>query len=350
MKKWIWIALALPVILTGCDLFHRDFSPASDDPSKGSLVMILDGGTLPTKTIAPALGMDVAEYRLRFYLKSGVVYNFQFQAQAGINGLYTKPQMETGDWQAEITAYNSDLPTPTLIGAYLGSSTARFSFSIAGGSMTTQSVAVIPLIGSGSGSINLTVQWLDTVGVAEGLTATLGGSPITFVETSLPAATTRVFNYAAGSRAAGYHILTLRLLDGGTLIWGWMEAVRILADQPTAGTFDLTGSLAGAGGLTLNLSMENPVAVLFNRSDGFIVTKGSTTLVDVVATATPAAPVGSPYTYSWYLDGVQVPGATDATFDINPADPTLTLGNHNLSVLVDSGVPYSSKTVSFVVQ
>jgi len=103
--------------------------------------------------------------------------------------------------------------------------------------------------------------------------------------------------------------------------------------------------LDGAGAISLGLDpLDNPIDITFNQIDGFSV---SASVVAVIATADPA---GS-YTYQWYLDGaLKSDGSDDDTFYIDPTDPDYTEGNHNLSVLVDSGTPLSSETIGFVVQ
>lgn len=351
MKKWIWMALALPLIFAGCNLFNRDFSQTSGDSDKGVLVLILDGGTIPTKTLAPSLDMDVARYDLEFFLSDGApipTYDWQFTEQLVSKVVYSTSRMKAGLWRVKITAWNAG---GLVIGAYLGSVDARLDFEIKGGEETILTdVPVVELAGDGNGDLSLTVQWLNAVGMNEGLTATLGGSSITFGETSDPEDVTRIFTYTEDEHAAGYRVLTLQLFDGSTLLWGWMESVRIIADQVTSHTFDLTSGLDGAGAISLGLDpLDNPVDITFNLSEGFSITQGDTTLVPVIATADPAD--SGSYSYQWYLDGaLKSDGTDDAIFYINPADlVAYTEGNHNLSVLVDSGTPLSSETIGFVV-
>ncbi len=162
MKKFIWLGLILFVAFIGCNLVDRDFSLAEDDfidPNKGSLVLILDGGAIPTKTIAPTLSMDVTSYELIFRGPDVTVGDTSgsFTTTIGSVGLYSKSNLTPGtDWRVAANAYNADNPTPTLIGAIGGVEGTEDTFTIAAGE-TKDIVITVQPITSTTGTLDLTV-------------------------------------------------------------------------------------------------------------------------------------------------------------------------------------------------
>jgi hypothetical protein len=247
---------------------------------------------------------------------------------------------------------NTDSPA-VLIGDYHsepGATPTLHPFTITAGAQTAFSLDVEPL--TGSGTFRLYVSWPDGAGIAETLTAQLDGTILVNADPGSDA-TTRVVD-SSTSQTAGYHTLTLRLEDGGVLLWGWMEAVRILSGVPTDTTDPVNSdkfvlSLAGAGELDVTLNQpvfQNPIVVGISPS-GFQVTQN-----DPAGQTITATPLDASYTYAWYIDGNLVQAASTGvnTYSLVPANftPALSVGSHNLSALVNSGA-LSSATVSFTV-
>jgi hypothetical protein len=265
MKKWFGIVLALPLILAGCNMFNRDFSgpPEGPDPTKGSLILLLDGATLPTQTIAPTtVDMQVYRYHLIFFFAGTEEFNTDIYA--GDNFLFYSPQMVPGSWKVRATAHNE---AGALIGAYGGSDTDEFDLLISKGP-NIYSLPVIPL--DGTGGLDLTVVWPNITGGPDTLEATLGTSDLSpnFVLT-ITGDNKRSYRYndsypsypitVGAGHTTGYQILVLKIRNGATLAWGWMEAVRFLKDQNTVGSFEVL-SFGDTG--TLNLTLTgNPVII-----------------------------------------------------------------------------------------
>jgi len=345
MKKWIWIALLSVVILAGCDLFTRDFYLAEADFP--GLMLSINGGNLPTKTIAPTLSMNVSTYQLTF---TGPTTADNFTITVSNAGLFNRTGLKPGSWTVAASAFNADTPTPTLIGAIGGVAGTTQAFTVAAGSSTNVTVSVVPLTGTGKGDLRIFVSWPDDVGPGtETLTGSLTPGPGNISFQTTPGTTVTALYNANPQLNAGYYLMALQLRDsGGVLLWGWIEAVRILADKTTdTGTNFALTTLTGAGGVSLVATgnMQNPITITFTQSTITDLKLGVNGL-SVAATMTPA---GS-YTYQWYLDGTAVSdGNSDATFTLAQSSPLITLGRHNLSLVVTSGSILSSNTIPFTV-
>jgi hypothetical protein len=343
MKKWIGIALLSVVILAGCDLFTRDFYLAEADFP--GLVLRINSEELPAKTIVPNFDMNVATYQLAF---TGPTTADNFSTTISNAGVFNRTGLKPGSWSVVVGAYNADA-TPTLIGAKNGVAGTAETFTITAGASANVSVNVIPLIGTGKGDLRIFVSWPDNVGPGtETLTGSLTPGPGNISFQTTPGTTVTALYNANPQLNAGYYIMVLQLKDtGNVLLWGWMETVRILAGKTTdTGTkFELT-TLTGAGGVSLVAtgSMQNPVDIAFTPTPIPDLTK-NTSALNVSASMTPAGI----YTYQWYLDGTAVSGATSATISLPASSPLLTLGRHNLSLLVTSGSILSSNTIPFTV-
>jgi hypothetical protein len=352
MKKWIGIALLAVVILAGCDLFNRDFYLAEADFP--GLVLRVIGDELPAKTIVPNFDMNVANYQLVF---TGPTTADGFSTTINSAGAFNRTGLKPGSWSVVVGAYNLDAP-PTLIGAKNGVAGTAETFTITSGASTNVNINVIPLIGTGKGDLRIFVSWPDNVGPGiETLTGNLTPNPpgpgnISF-QTTLGTTVSALYN-ANPQLNAGYYIMVLQLRDSGSvLLWGWMESVRILAGKTTdTGTSFALTALTGAGGVSLvaAASMQNPVTITFTPAtitpDLKFGPAPTGTGLSVSASMTP--PSGS-YTYQWYLDGSPVSGATGTSFALPAGDSLLTLGRHNLSLLVTSGSILSSNTIPFTV-
>ncbi len=361
MKKFIWIGLILFVAFIGCNLVDRDFSLAEDDfpdAGKGALVLILDGGALPTKTIAPILSMDVTTYELIFegpdVLATTPDFSGSFTTTIGSSGLYVQSGFELGpNWTVEVNARNA---TPVVIGAIDGVPTTTEPFTITAGVSTPVTVDVLPI--DGLGDLTLTLTWPDNAVASESITASLSTVDISagFVITqgaNDSAVYDTVPNGGLPQLDDGYYTLILQLYDDVALAWGWMEAVRIVTGQTTIYPWDL--QLTAGGLLSLTTNMENPVDITFNPTaiSSDLVYGPTGDGLSVIAETDPADPGGaSAYAYQWYLDGSAVSdGTADATFTLAAGDALLTIGNHNLGVLVTTvGGTLSSNTIPFTVQ
>ncbi len=353
MKKFIWIGLILLMAFVGCNLVDRDFSLAEDDfidPNMGSLVLILDGGAIPTtKTITPDLIMDVDSYELIFVHTT--LTGFDFTTTIGSSGLYVQSGFEPGNWTVEVNARNA---TPLVIGAINGAQGNTESFLITAGDSTPVTANVLPI--AGFGDLTLTLTWPDLTVSNASITSSLDlvniSSPGGFV-INLVGDPDRA-DYNDTGLATGYYDLKLQLYDLSDLVWGLREAVRIVAGQLTSDQWVLILDAGGLLDLETNTNMENPVEITFNPATILDFQASAGLIVSV--TTNPTDPVDDSYSYLWYLNGDLLTNATDEvsgalTASISfPADsPHLTVGNHNLSVMVTVGNTLSSNTIPFTV-
>jgi len=360
MKKYLWIALALIIaVFVGCDFTSRDFYRAEDDfddPTRGSLNIALDGGALPTKTIAPALDMNVAYYDLTFTgPTSSDDFSTQINAGAPDNGFFSRGALsesaEPDDWNVVADAYNSG---DTRIG------TATQDFTITAGQATNIDIEVLPL--PGSGDLSLTLEWTTGVLVDASITASLNPqrgdissnlAPDGFLITTGGSPDTGTYITSSGgtpdSLAPGYNTLILRLYDGTALVWGWMEAVRIVSGQTSSATWTL--NLGAGGRVDLQASWQDPIIITLDSNPGTPEVDATPTNINqgdsLSILAIPDLPDDGTYSFQWYLDGapltddvggVEVVGSDTENVTFPTNSPLLTLGTHTLSVLLTAGV------------
>lgn len=414
MKKFLLLVLLAPVLFLGCNFFTRDFySPGdSGDPTKGSVILILNGDSIPTKTIAPNVDMDVDYYDAKLYAPGATPgtdnpINSQIIVVPVSNitlGMYEFTGLEQANgYSVTVEAFNYGINTvygggdDVLIGAIDGDITdplAQAFFNITAGLSTPLLVDVYPI--DGLGDLKLTITWPDEVGAYEELTTTLGGLDIPYTDSRWTTSDTYVEGeetrqirvFEEDNRGEGYYTLVLQLYEWdsthtiqGNLLWGWVEAVRIIAvpteDVLTEGVFNLTSLNGGAGAvglkafmqveisftatdivdgptpLTINEAGDYPIiAASFPSSDGLIVT----------ALTDPADPGSGAYEYSWYLNGTEltedvagvVSGVGTSVLTLNENSTLLTSQTHNLSLIVKTspGTAYetlSSNTIIFTV-
>jgi hypothetical protein len=319
-------------------------------------VLLLDGSAVPTRTIAPLLSMDVATYELSFDGPDGDT-NVDFtQIVSQASPVYSKSGMAVGSWTVAVTAKNG---SGTPIAALNGDPASTQGFVVTAAEVTVVNVAAIPIIGTGG--LTLTVAWPTTAILNPTVDAELTpsgsatGADLSFAPGTSGSNSTATYTRAiAGGWANGYYALTLQLMsdDDGAgghqpeTAWGWVEAVRIVAGQMSSASWELLALTGGISGTATN-NMSNPIVVTFAPESipSFAASAGLT------VTANPAG-----YSYKWYLDGVALAegvdgvtgtGAQAVTFAGGSAK--LTVGNHNLSVIVTSGSTLSSSTIPFTV-
>jgi hypothetical protein len=348
MKKWIWLVLALPVILSGCDLFNRDFSRAVD--ATGSLVLVLDGSTIPTRTIAPP-NMTAFQYDIELTQGTTTITQLDWTSAA-----FTKNGLAPGVWTIRVTVEDS---TGADIGAILGSTAGTDTATVVVGTVVAKTVNVIPL--TGTGGLSLTITWPVgvmtspvTVGawlVPEGAAGQYTTYPITF--TVDQGNRTATYNVALSPGiATGYHTLLLQLAGSGgpTEAVGWAESVRIVSGVITTGTVSLQTGTGGLG-LTVSVDMRNPITINWSTpsTPPTSITQGGN--VTITASPAQAAASGYAFSYQWYLEGAPLTTETSAGLTYGPTytDPALAVGEYTMCVVVtekQTAAPNAIRTVS----
>ena len=191
----------------------------------GSLIVELSTSAMGAKSILPPLDMEAASYDL-----SGNGPGMTAFTQIGLTGsTAVENTLAVGAWTITVDAFNA---AHDLIG---GGSTA---VSIEAGETAQASVQIVPL--SGTGTVTINISWtpglISVPSVVATLTPAGGGAQSLSFTTGVNSAT-----YSSGKTlSAGYYSLALKLQDNNLAVWGFFEAVRILKDQTTEASFDLT--------------------------------------------------------------------------------------------------------------
>lgn len=335
--------------LAGCYLVGGD---------TGTLVVSLSP-QLATRTIQPDISMDV-----HHYVVSGTGPGAPFEQRVETDGpaVAVQSSLIPGEWTITVEAFNGETePDPATGepggGVIIGSGTT--SVVIAAGEVADVTVTVLPL--PGTGSLSLDVSWPAGVLTNPTIQATLtpadgavagADDSITFLPASDADADTVVYNYSNPELRAGYYTLTIQLVDEVYgVMWGTVEAVRIIAGQETKDAFPLIRE-SNVGGLSLSIvtELDNPFEVTLDVPADTVFQ--ATEQITVTATAEAGVTVN---TWSWYLQADElVDGEGDVTI-VSSADAgtsTITLGPlapqfYELDVMAESGGVLSSANLSF---
>lgn len=170
----------------------------------GSLTISV--GDAVSRTLLPAISMDPASYDISGTGPNGATFA---QTVTGSSSL-TIDRLTFGDWTVTVTAKNAD---GTAIGA--GTSTA----TVHSNATSTVSVTVIPY--DGFGTLNLQLAWtpaqVDIAQVESSLLPSTGSARTLVFAVNGSAGTA---SFSASDIATGYHTLTLKLKDNGSLSRG----------------------------------------------------------------------------------------------------------------------------------
>ena len=109
MKKFLWIAIALVLVLSGCELFNRNFYQSENDfpdPTKGAMVLLLsEDGLAASKTIKPP-DLDVAQYDMVCTHDTIPGTHFEEENWQAASA-YTKNGLAPGIWTLTLVAEDS---------------------------------------------------------------------------------------------------------------------------------------------------------------------------------------------------------------------------------------------------
>jgi len=337
--------VAIALLLSGCGL--------GDDATTGTLVLSF-AEKLTAKTIEPTLDMEVHHYEVLGTGPGGAT--FQNTVELPENTV-VRSSLLPGEWTIEAWAYNDDGPPATLIG--YGTTTVQI---IAGYVLNDATVTVIPLIGTGT--LTLEISW--PIGVLTN--PVLEGTLVPAGDTYNPQTDDLDFGYwddgdvstdaesHSGTWDNGYYTLTLRLLDlEDDLVWGTAEAVRIVKDEDSWKRYvlveDVNREHLGRLELEIIEQMDNPFTIDFDVADNSTYFEGDPVVVE--ATAEDGVAVD---TWSWYLQGVpQADGDPGVTIVSGSTTSTITLSGlpyafYWLDVVGTSGNVLSSATLEFQVE
>lgn len=317
MRKTVLVCIGILALFSGC--------PNGTPGDVGSLILSFSTADMLARTFVPDLDMNVASYDV-----SGIGPDSSTFSQPGVTETsVVQNSLAVGAWTIVVEAYNGE---DILIGS--GSTAVE----IRAGKTTTATVTVTPLDGKGTLSVN--VSWTPGLITNPSAVATLtpvGGSAqnLSFVPG------TNSLSYNSGKTLdMGYYWLQIQLLDDGVPTWWALEAVRILKDQTTTGTFALDEDDINTGGVSITIvpALQNPITITFSGHVSFL-TPGT----DMTVTASTSE---SGVSYQWYLNGQLLSGETAPSITIGS---TLANGNYRLDLAVAKGSVISSNHVRFTV-
>jgi hypothetical protein len=263
------------------------FQPSKKDT--GSILISITEKVSKGKSLLPSLDMTPASYMIKGSGPAGASFS---QAVRGASA--TISNLVAGAWSITVEAYNGDA-SPTLIGSGTG------TVAVTAGKTESLEITVIPL--SGDGTLSLTVSWpsgvLSSPSIEASLTPTTGGS-----------AQSLSFTIADNSASyssdfiAGYYTLSLCLKDGGVVVGGKTDSVRIIAGQTTTGSYTFSsvnnpGTISGVS-LTITPSLADPYLVSITGGESTIMTGTTLNLTASVSNADASEEIE----YAWYVNGV----------------------------------------------
>jgi N-acetylneuraminic acid mutarotase len=211
------------------------------------------------------------------------------------------------------------------------------TINVSAGNTAAANVTVAPI--TGTGALQITLQWAAGAFVSPSITASLtpkGGTlqNITFTINENTA------TYQNNELPAGYYTLSVYLYDGGVFKWGGAEAVRIISGQTASGIRNVSmhGSEVGTVDLEVNPDLQSPIGISFSGQSGELQLGQQMTV-----TATPAETVDS---YQWYLNGWRILGETGSAVTVGS---NLTEGNYRLDLVITKGDIVGSESLYFAV-
>ncbi len=283
------------------------------ESSEGTLVVKLDD-ELACKTITPELDMDADLYRVT----AERVGSSEVLGPVDITKeTYTFNGILTGNWVVTVEAYNNDSPR-VLIGS--GSTTV----AVIPGSITQTSVSVTPL--SGNGTFTFTLDWtgnlIDTPILEAYLTPENASIPVA-VDPGAISISASTATITVADLPTGYYDFSYALKNDEQAFAGNFHAVRILAGQDSSATEVVPVSSLGISVSIVN-NLRNPFAVSLSSDD--YVLECANTQTFIVAPADAAA-------YQWYLDGMVIAGANEASYELDGEG--MSFGGHTLAVKVE---------------
>jgi len=290
MKKF-FVMLSVVILTT---FFIGCFSNAPDKTgTTGSIVINFSQDI--AMLLAPGTDMQVAGYDILGTGPNGASFSKTITGGTG-----EIQNLVFGSWNIDVMAKNA---AGTVIYQGQGSTTVH------AGQTSNLTVTVRPV--SGTGSLNLTVNWNagDTENpsvVAQLLPSS--GAPInlTFQVTNGNQATC-----VTNAVPTGYYTLNLKLLDSGLLTFGAVEVVRIVNNATTTGVYNFTEINKQNGNIIVNIiqQMNNPITVTMTGQTSPLYIGQTMNITASVPDATGEV------VYVWYINGESK--GTGATYPVS---------------------------------
>lgn len=321
MKKTVYLVLIL--LLFGCSNSTIDYL----DSNTGSLILNL----VSERTIEPTIIMDISTYDI---VATGP-NSMTFTETNIVDGSLIKNGLAVGAWSITIDAKNSS-------GIVIASATD--TFSITDGTTTEVNLTVIPL--DGKGTLDLDITWPESDVLTPVINSTLTSIDGTVTDISFETISNTA-TYTNNQMDSGYYTLNIQLLDDTKYIWGMIESVRIIKDETSIFTKDITtddlNSIEndpnfGNLNLTVNENLMNPFDILFTGNIHML-TLGENMTVTIITTVQPDS-------YSWYLNGNLIEGEVSDSITIGQ---DLVGASYRLDVVVKMDNVLSSNSILFYI-
>lgn len=316
MKKFMVLFAVLLLFSCQVDNFTQE---------KGELKLVISEKYVSNRTLVPDVTMEVAAYTI----KGAGPMGLEFESTGITESVFLQSNLAAGTWTIVVEAVNPD-----------GIIIARDVeiVEVVANRLTTVEMVTTPI--DGIGALNIQVTWPEGEEVRPTLEAVLtpeAGEP--FALDVLATGSSATINKEL---KAGYYMLTLKLVDGPFVLWGTMEAVRILADEKTTGVFEVENlniTAYGAIEVIVSSDLQNPLDIKFSGGRSTLEFKTSMTVTAVCSDI--------PDSYQWFLNGSEIPGETKNYITIGS---TLPLGYYNLNLLVKKGNIFSSEGFPFSIK
>jgi hypothetical protein len=322
------ILIGIAVLLAGCSL---DQNAGKD----GGVLQLKIGEDMDAMTITPPVSEQIRHYNIYGTGPDGA----SFVRTEVTGSSVVVDNLVPGIWTIRAEAVN-------IQGYVIGEGSA--TDTIVAGELTTITVTVTPLVGEGE--LAITMSWPADLVSAPSVVSqmqTLGGDTwfdlnfdvVGNTATYVPTAPfDPIYN--------GYYKMTIQLKDGNAVVFGDFEAVRILAEWKSTGSFPLTEEditqATGDVDIIIDPDLQNPIDITFEGNVPVITAGGEMTV-----TAVPDPTDPGEYQYEWYLNGSLIDGANSDQITVGSG---LELGNYRLAVGITYEQTVSSNSLKFSVQ
>lgn len=323
MKKIIYLTIAM-MLLVGCSMVSTE----NIIEHKGSLILSLESEL--SRVIQPSIVMEITSYDIVATGPDSVTFSQLSITETNV----TRNDLPIGDWSITVDAKNTE---DTIIAS------VTETFTIVSGETTNLDITVLPVVGEGTLTLDLT--WPEN----KIITPVIEASITDVNETSYPIIFTLTednisASFTDSTIATGYYTLTIKLLDDTTFIWGNVEAVRIIKNEISSSNiilieddFLLTES-SQYGDFQLNVGndLQNPFGIILTGNLEKLSTGGEHNIVS-------SADI-TPDSYKWYLNSEIITDESSSSITIGKTLPT---GNYRLDLIASKGVVLSSSSTSF---
>lgn len=322
MKKIIYLTITALFIL-GCSVISTESQVGS-----GSMILKLDSEL--SRTIEPTITMEIANYDI----EANGPNTDAFSELNITDTAFVKNDLSVGAWSITVNAKNNN-------GDIIASATQ--AFSITDGITTDVDLLLTPL--NGTGELNINISWPIDELVNPSLNATL--TPLNDVASDLSfTIENNTASFTSIDIETGYYTLSIQLLDDSEYVWGMVEVVRIINNEISSATLNLTHNdlnnmdITPSGNLSLNVTsdLQNPLNLVFSGDLETLLVGG-----EMIVTVNPSL---APNTYHWYLNGAILSGESNSSITIGS---TLLEGNYRLDVVLKHGNILSSGNINFTV-